>query len=325
MPDDSRAGLVAALYRFFRSLKLALALILILIVLSVVATLIPQGHERAFYLVRYPVFGPVWTGLGFDSMFSSFVFLIPAALFFLNLLTCTVHRFVTRWRMAAKMRFGPDILHVGLLVLLAGALVTFWGRTEEMIRLRVGESTTVPGGFDLTLDDFRFERYEDGSPKDWLSIVTVTREGMQVKQGETIEVNSALRLGNLKLYQSGYGLDEGIVLADPDGNRYWLTAGNEIPLEEGRTLVLKGIMPLSDGTGNVALFDVRHGGSVTGQQTASTGTAVGHWVITEVVYAYFTELQVVRDPGYITVLVGLGLLTIGLFLTYAQKLGDNRV
>jgi hypothetical protein len=38
-----------------------------------------------------------------------------------------------------------------------------------------------------------------------------------------------------------------------------------------------------------------------------------------------TGLQIVSDPGYSTVFIGLILLTIGLFLTYYQKLGDDKL
>ena len=325
MSDNLQEGPLIALYRFFRSLKLAVVLILLLTALSVIATLIPQGREQAFYLARYPGLGVLFLGLGFDALFTSFLFLLPTGLFFVNIGVCAVHRFVRRWRSKAKRRYGPDILHIGLLVLMVGALVTFYGRTEEMINMRVGQSTEVPGGYVISLDDFRFEHYEDGAPKDWLSVVSVTRDGQTVEESSVIEVNSPLKLGNLKFYQSSYGGEEGIVLADLEGDRYWLGAGDIIPLEDDTGLVVREVGPAPFGADNVVMFDVWESHEVIEQRTATAGTAVGQWVITEVVSGYFTGLQMVHDPGYKTVLAALILITVGLFLTYIQKIGDNQV
>lgn len=325
MSDNSQNGPFAALYRFFRSLKLAVVLILILTTLSVVATLIPQGREQAFYLAQYPMLGALFIGLGFDAMFTSFLFLLPTGLIFTNIAVCAIRRFVTRWKSKAKRRYGPDILHLGLLVLMVGGMITFYGRTEEMIQLRVGQSAEVPGGYIISLDDFRFERYEDGAPKDWLSVVSVTKDGQTVRESAVIEVNSPLKLDNLNFYQSSYSLEEGIVLADLEGNLYWLRAGDIIPLEDDAGLVVRGVGPGPLGAENIVMLDVWKDHEVTEQRTETAGTAVGQWVITEVVHGYSTGLQMVHDPGYKTVLVALIMVTVGLFVTYIQKIGDNQV
>jgi cytochrome c biogenesis protein ResB len=258
-------------------------------------------------------------------MFTSVPFLLPAVLLFINLGACTVHRLTKRWNAGAKHRHGPDILHLGLLVLMVGGVVTFMGRTEEMVYLREGESAEMPGSYVVTLEEFRFERYEDGTAKDWISVVSVTQNGSTVKSGAEIEVNSSLRVGRLKLYQSGFGLDEGIVLDDQDGNRYWLTYGDAVPLEDGDLLVLREIGPGPLGSDNLALFEIRDDRGVVGQRTEAPGSAIGEWVMTEVVFARYTGLQMVHDPGYTTVLIALILVVIGLFLTYYQKIGDNEV
>ena len=324
MSDTPAQGPIRAIYDFFRSLKLAVVLILVLTALSVIATLIPQGRETSFYFVTYPVIGRALLILGFNTMFTSFLFLLPTALFFVNLSVCTIHRLL-KSRSQKRRRHGPDIIHVGLLVLMVGALVTFYGRTEELVQLRIGESAQVPGGYVLTLDDFQFERYEDGSPKDWLSVVTVTRDGQIVEESSVIEVNSYLKLGSLKFYQSTYGLEEGLVLADLEGNRFWLTPGDIIPVGDDSGLVVESIAAAPLGAENVAVMEVWEGHEVTGKRSLGPGAAVGEWVIAEVVSGYVTGLQMVRDPGYVTVLVSLIMLTIGLFLTYIQKIGDNNV
>jgi cytochrome c biogenesis protein len=313
------------LYRFFRSLKFAVVLILILTGLSVIATLIPQGREPSFYFTDYPNFGAVLVILGFDQLFRSFLFLLPTVLFFISLVLCTIHRLVTRLRTGARRRFGPDLIHIGLLVLMIGALVTFFGRTEDVIQLREGDSAEIPGGYVLSLEKFNFDLYEDGSPKDWISVVNVTRDGEVVTESTIVEVNSPLKLGGLKLYQASYGFEEGIVLADLEGRSYWLTAGDFIPLADGTGMVLQGIGPAPLGAGDVATFEVWEGHDVREYRTEVAGAVLGEWIMTDVVFGYFTGLQMVHDPGYGTVLAALILITVGLFLTYIQKIGDNQV
>ena len=220
MSAASGARPLWTLYEFFRSLKLALALILILVGLSLIATFIPQGQDPVFYEAQYRGYGGLLVTLGVHRMFTSFLFLLPAGLFFVNLLVCTIHRFITRVQSGARKRYGPDLIHVALLVLMAGAVVTFFGRNEAVVELRVGQSVPVPGGYLLTLDDFIFERYESGLPSDWLSIVTVSRGDEAPGERAVIEVNSPLKVGPLKIYHPSYRLDEAIVLSDADGNRY---------------------------------------------------------------------------------------------------------
>ena len=156
-------------------------------------------------------------------------------------------------------------------------------------------------------------------------MVSVTRDGQTVRESAVIEVNSSLKLDDLNFYQSSYGLEEGIVLADLEGNQYRLGAGDFIPLEDDAGLVVRGVGPGPLGAENIVMFDVWKDHEVTEQRTETAGTAVGQWVITEVVHGYYTGLQMVHDSGNKTVLVALIMITVGLFVTYFQKIGDNQV
>jgi len=176
MSEESTTGWGESFYNFFRSLKLAIVLILFITLTSLISTLIPQSKELEYYLGSYSRF-TAWliVSSGFDNFFRSFIFLAPSVLFFLNLSTCTFHRFKNRLVKKAKKRFGPDILHIGLLVMIIGGVVTVAGREEGYSMLEIGESVNVPGGYVLTLENFEFLKYENGSPKDWISTVKVCR------------------------------------------------------------------------------------------------------------------------------------------------------
>ncbi len=123
-------ALTSTLFRFFRSVRLAVVLILVIIVLSMLATLVPQGMPDEMYRARYsPAIYAVIGALGYQRFFSSALFLFPVLLFTINLGVCAADRFVTRARTHAKRRYGPDLVHIGLLVLIAGGIVTALGQS----------------------------------------------------------------------------------------------------------------------------------------------------------------------------------------------------
>ena len=88
------------LYRLFRSVKLAVALLLLLTALA--ALLAASGLTR---------------------LFRSWLFLLPGALLFANLAVCTIARVVERLRGGQRVRFGTELVHAGLLLLIAGGLL----------------------------------------------------------------------------------------------------------------------------------------------------------------------------------------------------------
>lgn len=214
-------------YDFLRSIKLAVVLILVIIVLA--------------------LFGSTM-----ENFFSTPLFLFPVGFFFLNLSVCTFHRIRSRIKSGAKKRFGPDILHIGLLVMIIGGVISATGRQEGGAWLSAGDRIDVPGDYTLILEDFRFLKYENGSPRDWISTVTVEKEGKILFEHRDIEVNKPLKLGNVKIYQASYYI------------------------EEENSINASGL----------------------------------HMVI---------------DPGYYPILAGLLLLALGLFITYIQKTGDDRI
>ena len=119
--------LTARVFRFFKSLKLALLLILYLLISSALASLIPQNRPPVFYLERYPA---LLLALGLDHFFRSALFLFPALLFFVNLAVCSFARFHTRLRgrSAHTQSLGPDLLHLGLLLLMVAGALSLFGR-----------------------------------------------------------------------------------------------------------------------------------------------------------------------------------------------------
>ena len=110
---------VKAVYRFFKSVRLALVLILVIIALSCWPPLsrrpgLMRGTSRS---IPRRLCGDRFSRNGASVPIPFF----PSAvlLFTINLGTCTIARLVTRARAKARRRYGPDLVHVGLLVLIS--------------------------------------------------------------------------------------------------------------------------------------------------------------------------------------------------------------
>ena len=118
-------------------------------------------------------------------------------------------------------------LHVGLVVILAGALVTFLFGTSGMIHLREGEATAsyelddeTPAKlpFSIRLEEFAIDFYEGTMrPQDFRSDITFLPEGKAVR----ISMNNIAKYHGYRFYQADYDEDgKGSILAvshDPWG------------------------------------------------------------------------------------------------------------
>jgi len=103
--------------------------------------------------------------------------------------------------------FGADFVHLGLLVILAGGIISGMTGIRGDISLFEGQIQPVPNAdFLIRLDNFETELYENGSVKDWKSTVTVI-ENEEEKLSKVVEVNHPLSYKGYMFYQAGYGFD----------------------------------------------------------------------------------------------------------------------
>jgi cytochrome c biogenesis protein len=100
-------------------------------------------------------------------------------------------------------KIGVDIVHCAVLLIIVGGLVSVLTKQEYVLWLHEGDSHRLPTTELLTLDKFEYLKYEDGTPRDWLSHVTVFDNGME-KREAVIEVNKPLRHEGYLVYQSSY-------------------------------------------------------------------------------------------------------------------------
>jgi cytochrome c biogenesis protein len=116
-----------------------------------------------------------------------------------------------RFSLLARKRvaglFGSDVVHLGLLIVLAGGLLSGFGAFRTELTFREGRAVEVPGaGFSLRLEKFVTEYYPQGGVKDWKSTLTILEAGRSLG-GRVVEVNHPLVHRGFSFYQSGYGRD----------------------------------------------------------------------------------------------------------------------
>ncbi len=300
------------------SIRLAIGFIAYLAVTCILATLVPQGLADEEYLAMYPkIIAELVVQTGFGGFFGSILFIIPSFLFFANLSACTVKRFLRELGKKGKRRHGPDILHVGLMALVIGSIWSFSAHQQGTVVLAPGDGVNLPDGSLLHLDDFRFERYEDGRPKDWVSVVSIVKDGKTIKDKVEVRVNSPLRYAGLTFYQASYEEVPSLALAEP--------SGAELVLAQGEERIVDGVAYLFMAPDADARRAVVRVGSGSDGKTIKVGpgeTAGGLRVI-GIRAQLATGLEAVSDPGFPLVLAALALIALGTTWTFTQKLKEG--
>ncbi|MFQ5585578.1 MAG: cytochrome c biogenesis protein ResB [Thermodesulfobacteriota bacterium] len=104
-------------------------------------------------------------------------------------------------------RFGSDLVHIALLVIIVGALMGSTLGFRSYIVTYVGDTKPVPRtNFNLRLDKFWIDYYDSGQIKQYNSVLTVIDGGREVVKGEQIWVNKTLSYKGVTFYQSNYGV-----------------------------------------------------------------------------------------------------------------------
>jgi cytochrome c biogenesis protein ResB len=286
-------------YDGLRSIKLAAVLIVLITILAIAGGIIPRGK----------------------AVFTGRLFLSLVALFTVNLTVCSFHRFVGELKKPRKnRRHGPDFLHIGLIVLVFGAMLTARTRSEAFLYLGKGQVGTLPDGSTITLTDLKEERYPDGRPKSWESSIIV--------EGGTaafIKVNNPLRLNGWTIYQQDWKSGQRALFEDAAGMEFSLERGARLTAAGGTLLFMeidKGT-PVEIGTDELAsakaLLLLERDGK---RQVLSVGKGdkVGLLSFAGFETESISGLKVVGDKGYPFVAAGFAMAVLGLLLTYIRKL-----
>ena len=312
---------VRAVWRFLKSTRVAVVLILVIVALSLASTFVPQGRPAAWYEAHLPrAFAAFIRAVGLDAFFRSAIFLVPVALFTVNLGACTVDRIVSRARRSAAHRYGPDLVHLGLLVLVAAGLVTGLTRQETALELAQGEEASLGGRAVLRVDSLRYIAYDDGRPRDWITTVDVTGSRADPVSSFPISVNHPLRLPGLTVYQSSWDTRGLLDVIGPDGAAGSATTGEGFT--EGDSFWYFAEVRQDAGQWH-AVFEQLRGKTIVATKVVSAGEMIGPFRVRRVAATDVTGLKAVRDPGLAPFLVAALVILAGLGLTLVQKKGDG--
>lgn len=320
--------------RFFKSVRLALILIAYLVLTSIAATLIPQGRDAAYYSQAFsPFLSRLIIFTRFNTFFRSLLFLVPGTIFFINLLVCTVYRIVSRIKRKVAFRPGPDIIHIGLLIVMIAGVITLFGRKEGFTSIAPGDSVRIPGGYELTLDSFTYAVYEDGRPKDWISEVTYGKPGGK-ERTYTIRVNKPFKAGRYNIFQYSYRdlstITFTAVTETGEEKSAVLHPGDTIRTDKGKFQFVRvgtdpsGLVTFVSRTDQSpgkprAVFYVTGTNGRTETVLMEKGNSIGDYVLTAAVPSLETGLQIVFDPGFTLILAGLLIMAAGLAVTFWRK------
>jgi len=304
--------------KLISSIRVAVTLVIIIIILTLPATFLPQGEEAQFYLTNYPE----WLAKSilythYYNFYRSTIFMIPVTLLFINLVGCTLRRLIKQFHVKKK-RFGPDIIHIGMIILMIGGMITILYRKEGSVSLQKGGDVKLDNGYKLILDSFEFLKYKDGRPKAWISHVDVFKDDMSIGK-KSIQVNSPLTLGSYKVYQESYQQVMLVLLEGKDGERYHLTPKQSFK-ENASLFYFAGVLKNHDKQ-NVAIIREIKDETVLKTYAVIQGEDVAGNKVLEVFNYYRTGLMIVEDPGFYPVLISLIVITIGLLITYTQAMG----
>jgi cytochrome c biogenesis protein len=236
-------------------------------------------------------------------------------------------------------RIGPIIVHIGIVIILAGAI---WGTMTGFIAQEMvpsGESfqirniidagpfaaPRIPKDLSLKVNRFWIDYTPTGSIDQFYSdISALDRQGQEVKR-KTIFVNEPFRYRGVTFYQTDWGIaairirfNNSPILQLPmaalntNGNgRLW---GTWIPtktdLSEGVSLLAKDLQ------GTLLIYDAK--GQLVDTLRAGMATNVNGVTLRIVEVVGSTGLQIKADPGIPIVYTGFGLLMLGVIMSYVS-------
>ncbi len=225
------------------SVRVAIALIALLALLSLLATLVPQRLDASFYRTAYPRFlGSLILAAGFDRFFASPLFLAVLGAFLLNLGACTVRQILSGVKKPTVRKLGTVTLHFALILLAVGSFVSATTRRQASVFLVPGEYVTLPAGRRLALLGFTYEKYPDGRPKAWTSLVRIDEADGARGPERKLGVNKPLRVGTFSIYQASWQ-------ERPTAGGIVLASGLEAVEDRGYPIVLAALLLTALGLG----------------------------------------------------------------------------
>ncbi len=242
-------------------------------------------------------------------------------------------------------RLGVYVVHTSVLLLLAGALIGSALGFKANLRLDEGQAadtvfdahTRLPIKLPFTVrcNNFQVKFYDTGAPDEFKSSLTIL-ENNRESFSEDILVNHPLRYKGINIFQASYGAttpDEALFeITDSETGTietHTIQNGGVAQLSAGAgTFTFEGFLPHYDFNGHdlgeafIGRLDITHGQNIQIALPTKFPTfdkmRKGRFTV-EVKswdHAYYTGLQVTKDPGVPFVYTGFLLMVIGCWVTF---------
>ncbi|HEX5824472.1 MAG TPA: cytochrome c biogenesis protein ResB [Candidatus Limnocylindrales bacterium] len=247
-----------------------------------------------------------------------------------------------RWTKLATL-----ISHLGLILFLVAAVVTWQLGDEQGLVVAEGDSLTVqpigtPGLLVVKNYDFEAPGFlETGQASDFTTDLGVFQDGREVAR-KTIRVNDPLGVGGYTFHQNGFGPAPDLLISDLDGRPLW---DGPVPLTDqaagfpygtlavpGRDVGLELLLRRqADGTGVVLALPYRVNGEasdgtpkVEELSASAVAVAVGEAQVPQDLdfsigvkrFSDYTLIIAKKDPGQGIVWTAFGSLIVGLAITF---------
>lgn len=234
-------------------------------------------------------------------------------------------------------RLGVYVVHLSILVILAGAAVGFFYGHKGGLNLpetlsskviyKFGSAEEIDLGFTVKCNWFHMTRYPSGAPKEYQSELVILENDKEILT-KVIEVNDPLTYKGWTFYQSSFESHKKYIISVANAKtnireRFLVPLRQPVRWEnENLLFAIKGLVPTpTPMTYNYTLMVADGNG---GQQTIilednTQGTltrADGSEYVFQVKEFFSTGLQVAKDPGVILVYIGCGLMLIGLGVAF---------
>jgi len=246
----------------------------------------------------------------------------------------------------AWTRFGVYVVHVSILLILAGAVIgssmvakkilrnpsfAFKGsimipetrQSEVIYSFKDGQPINL--GFEVRCNYFNIEYYANGMPKTYLSTVSILENGTEILTTD-VEVNKPLTYKGVTFYQSSYqpyqdyvvnlekiGSDKKLTAVIPPAQqKKWEDGGVSYGIlnQEAHNNVTSRVkIWFTDNQGEPSTFWVNMGQEALVERPSGTYRFQAKQL-------YATGLQVTKDPGVLIVYFGCILMLVGLYVAF---------
>jgi len=310
--------------KYVRSIKFGLFLIIILIILFLIGSIIPQNQTDSFYNDKYqPLCSNIILILGINNLYQSFIFIFIISLFFVNLLSCLIYRMYKNIRIK-KNDFGPDFIHLGLLIIISGGMVSVFTRSEDLIYVSEGDSVEVFKDVTMNINKIEKSIYSDGSPRKYNTSVTVTEKNRNEKKN--IKVNSPITIRGIAVYQTTYLVDA-IASFQEMNNKIISVKQNEYFKTDAAIYEFFDYKNIRDDEVRYSVIYLKKyiNNEYVDTITLREFDNIENFKFISISEKKYVGLKFVRDCGDIFIFIGILLVTIGLILTYTKKIMENRL